>query len=124
MLAFSGMSEGFKLRFLLEPDDDAAAFAIVIAPSPFDPLVIGRRQELLTSGCRTSHGGAKVVGHDVILDYPVTVIQQPHAGGAQIVTLWMSPELSCFALRVTTHWKQPDGAWKLVMEKQAVKVSK
>jgi hypothetical protein len=123
-LGLWGAADTFQRRFG-SPDDEAEAFAIVYPSSPRGDmgLVVGRRDELLTSDCRTSHGDAKVIGQDVILNYPVTVVQQPHSGGNQMVTLWMAPELSCFALRATIHAKQPDGTSKLISEKQAVKVT-
>jgi hypothetical protein len=103
----------------------AESFAVVYPTSPRGDmgLVVGRREELMNSGCQTSHGGAKVTGQDIILNYPVTVVQQPHRAGMEMVTLWMAPELSCFALRATIHAKQPDGTWKLISEKRALKVT-
>ena len=123
MLASWSVAEGFKRRFLLDPDDEAASFAVVYISNPFDPQVLGRRDALLSSGCRTSHGDAKVIGQDVVLNYPVTVVQEPHQGGMQMATIWMAPELSCFALRVTVHAKQTDGTWKMMIEKRAVNVN-
>jgi hypothetical protein len=35
----------------------------------------------------------------------------------------MAPELGCFVLRATIEHKQPDGSWKLVTERNAVKVN-
>jgi len=121
-LMFWSAADGFKRRFLLDPDEEAASFAVVYPSGPFTPLVLGRRDALLSSGCRTSHGDAKVIGEDVVLNYPVTVVQEPHQGGNQMATIWMAPALSCFALRVTVHAKQTDGTWKMRIERQAVKV--
>jgi hypothetical protein len=39
------------------------------------------------------------------------------------MTVWMSPELSCFALRARIEAQQPDGSRTTVSEKQAVKVT-
>jgi hypothetical protein len=113
----------FEQGFMLSSDEDAEAFAVVDPSAPRNVLVVGSREALMSSGCRTSDAGAKVIGEGVILNYPVTVVQQPHGAGMQMVTLWMAPELSCFALGATIHAKQPDGTWKLISEKQAVKVT-
>lgn len=122
-LALWDAAHTFKQRFILPPDEEAEALAVVYPSSPRGDLelVVGRREELMSSGCRTSKAGAKVTGQDVILNYPVTGVQLPW--GELVVTLWMAPELSCFALRATIHGKQPDGAWKLIYEKQALQVT-
>jgi DNA-directed RNA polymerase specialized sigma24 family protein len=38
-------------------------------------------------------------------------------------TLWMAPDLGCFALRVTTEVRRSDGSFHLVNEKEALKVT-
>jgi hypothetical protein len=45
-------------------------------------------------------------------------------GGSIRMTWWMAPELGCFALRITTEEKQPDGTWRLVREKRALRIGK
>ncbi len=62
-----------------------------------------------------------VVGHDTILNFPVTAIR-PRWGAAGRMTLWMSPELRCFALRITLEAKRPDGTFRLVSERRALRV--
>jgi hypothetical protein len=61
------------------------------------------------------------VDHETILNYATTGVQ-PRMGGSVRMTWWMSPELGCFALRITTEERQPDGTWRLVREKRAVHV--
>jgi hypothetical protein len=124
LLPFLGVADTFKRLFMPSPDEETEAFAVVYASNLFYPLNVARREELLSSGCQTSHDGAKVIGHEVILNYRVTGVQQPQRGGMDMATLWMAPELSCFALRLTIHAKQPDGTWNLMIEKQAVKVTR
>jgi hypothetical protein len=102
------------------PDD---AYAGVYPDGPDTPLLVGRRADLTSSGCGTHHGGATVMGKDVVLNYSTTVLQQWHRGGVRKLTLWMAPELSCFALRATIHEQQTDGSWKLISEKKALKVT-
>jgi hypothetical protein len=63
-----------------------------------------------------------IVDHETILGYPTTGIQ-PHMSGSVRMTWWTAPELGCFALRITTDEKQPDGTWRLVREKRALRVN-
>jgi hypothetical protein len=106
-----------------EPVGPKEAYATVYPDGPAWPLDVGRPADLVSSGCRTNHGGATVVGQGVVLNYATTVLQQRHRGGAWKLTLWMAPELSCFALRATIHEAQPDGSWKLISEKKALTVT-
>jgi hypothetical protein len=123
-LGLWGATDRLIRGFVRSPDAEEDAFAVVYPSSPRGmAMVLGRRETLVSSGCQTSHGGAKVIGHEVILNYPVTRVQQPESAGRQMVTLWMAPELSCFALRATIHAKQPDGAWKRIIERRALKVT-
>ena len=39
------------------------------------------------------------------------------------MTLWMAPDLGCFALRLTREERRPDGTFRLVLKKQATKVT-
>jgi hypothetical protein len=121
LLTFSNTTEGFKRHFLLDPDPDADAFAQVYTDGITEGRVIGRRDELLSTGCKTSHGNARVTGQETVLNYTTTVVEEESYMSK--VTLWMAPELSCFALRATLHAQQPDGSWKLAIEKQAVSVT-
>jgi len=111
-----------KYGLATPPEDPDDAYAIVYPNRPDTPLLIGKRAALVSSDCRTIHGGAEVIGHDVVMNYATTILQQRN-GGARKLTLWMAPELSCFALRATIHEMQPDGSWKLVSEKKALKVN-
>jgi hypothetical protein len=63
-----------------------------------------------------------IVGRETILNYP-TVAVQHNDGGSPRMTLWMARDLGCFALRITVEEKQPDGTYRLVTTKQAVKVT-
>ncbi len=63
-----------------------------------------------------------IVDHETILGYPTTGVQ-PRMGGSMRMTWWTAPELGCFALRITTEEKQPDGTWRLVREKRALRVN-
>jgi hypothetical protein len=39
------------------------------------------------------------------------------------MTLWTAPDLGCFALRITIEERRPDGTFRLVSAKQALKVT-
>jgi len=119
--SFLSIAERLDPRNIAPHNEDDDAFAVVYPGSVGYPRVVGRRDSLLSAGCRTSFGGTEILGQDVVLNYPTTVLRQT-GGGRSIITLWMAPELSCFALRITIHAEQPDGSWKLVSEKQALKV--
>jgi hypothetical protein len=63
-----------------------------------------------------------VVGHDTILNYPAAAVRSRWTEHGRM-TLWMAPELGCFALRSTYEAEQPDGSFRVVSEKRAVKVT-
>jgi hypothetical protein len=65
-----------------------------------------------------------IVGRETILNYPTVAVQRDD-GGPQSprMTLWTSPDLGCFALRITIEERQPDGTFRLVSRKQALKVT-
>jgi hypothetical protein len=63
-----------------------------------------------------------IVGQETILDYPVTAVR-PHWGAAGRMTLWMAPDLGCFALRIAVEEKLPDGTFRLVSEKRPLRVN-
>lgn len=71
---------------------------------------------------RTGCAEAGVVGHETILNYPTVAAQHP-MGDSKRMTLWMAPDLGCFALRETLEERGPGGAFRLVSGKQALKVT-
>jgi hypothetical protein len=77
---------------------------------------LGSGAALINAGC--VYG--PVVGHETILGHP-TVAVQPDL--VDHVTLWMAPDLGCFALRITVEEQRPDGTYRLVTRKQALKVT-
>ena len=66
--------------------------------------------------------GGAIVGSETILNYP-TVGVQLRWGRNGRTTWWTAPDLGCFALRITTEEKQPDGTYRLVSEKRALRVN-
>jgi hypothetical protein len=66
----------------------------------------------------------EMVGRETILTYPTVAVRPSWGwGNNQRMTLWMAPELECFALRITIEEKRPDGTYRLVTKKQALKVT-
>lgn len=66
-----------------------------------------------------------VVGHERILDYPTEAVRQswePRNGHGR-VTMWTAADLECFALKVTYEEQLPDGTFRLVSEKRALRVN-
>ena len=119
-LAIDGAVERAKRRFLLSSDTEAGNFAVVYS-AVGQSHVLTERTTLVNSGCQSPGPPGKVLGREVMLNYP-TVAAQYDFWKARL-TVWMAPELSCFALRATVEAEQPDGSWKLVREKKALKVT-
>ena len=72
----------------------------------------------------------EVVGSETILGHPTTAVMRPMPNARATpnrpaearITMWMAPDLGCFALRVAIEEQQPEGAFRLVSEKQALSV--
>jgi hypothetical protein len=122
-LAFGNAVEQFKRTFLLDPDREGKDHGVVYMRVG-DKWVVGERQKLVESGCRPVAGGESLVGEQTILNYPTTGVQETGHTPFETrrVTVWMAPQLSCFALRATLERQDPDGTWKLISEKNALKV--
>jgi hypothetical protein len=75
-----------------------------------------------TSGPTTACIEGVVVGHDTILNYPVAAVRYRWTEHGRM-TLWMTPDLGCFALRSTYEIEVRDGSFRLVAEKRAVKLN-
>jgi hypothetical protein len=71
-----------------------------------------------------------LAGSETILGHPTIAVTRPmpnpHATptrpSAARITMWMAPDLGCYALRLSIEEQQPDGAFRLVSEKQALNV--
>jgi hypothetical protein len=62
-----------------------------------------------------------VVGSETILNHPTTAVQLPMRPNR--MTLWLAPDLGCFALRITSETMRSDGSFRVWQMKQAVKVN-
>jgi hypothetical protein len=123
MSVVSGAVGRITRRLWLTPDQMARRKAkAVVHPTVGQSWDVGERATLVSSGCRSSAAQGKVVGEEVILNYPTRAVQHD-IGGGRVMTLWMAPDLSCFALRATIEALQPDGSRTLVSEKKALKVT-
>ena len=80
---------------------------------------LGNRTEVTRSGCTAQKN---VVAQEIILNYPTKAIQH-QIGVDHILTLWLAPDLSCFALRARIEVQQQDGTLKLISEKKAIRVT-
>jgi hypothetical protein len=73
-------------------------------------------------GEATGCAAVGAIGHETILNYPTVAAQRAFADSKRI-TLWMAPDLGCFALRETLEERGPNGVFRLVSGKQALKVT-
>jgi hypothetical protein len=72
-----------------------------------------------------------VVGHETILDYPTIAVASPVPNpratpsrpAVARITMWMAPELGCFALRILIEEQGRDGTFRLVSRKEALRVT-
>jgi hypothetical protein len=119
-LAFSDTVEEIKRSSILEPDREASQYAEVYT-TVGETVVLEPRTTLLNAGCRPSGRPGRVVGQETILNYATIAAQYDF--WHRRVTVWMAPELNCFALRAKVEKQQHDGTWMLVSEKNALKVT-
>jgi hypothetical protein len=115
--AFDGIGRSVPLAPELEPKDYYASVYTGVNES----RGLGSRENLLRYGCRPAGRSAEVVGEEVLLGYPTVVVRDGMYKSR--MTVWMAPELSCFALRATVEAEQADGSWTLVSEKKAINVT-
>jgi len=80
--------------------------------------------EFLTKNSASSSGciDGPVVGRGTILNHPVAAVRRRWTEHGRM-TLWMAPDLNCFALRVTYEDRLPNGTFHLASEKHAVRVN-
>jgi hypothetical protein len=65
---------------------------------------------------------APIVDRATILNYPTEAVRERWTEHGRM-TIWMAPALGCFALKVTQEGERPDGTFRLVAAKQALKVT-
>ena len=65
---------------------------------------------------------APIVDRATILNYPTEAVREQWTEHGRMM-IWMAPALGCFALKVTQEEERPDGTFRLVRAKQALKVT-
>jgi len=79
-----------------------------------------RTARFVDKGCVVD--GAVVVGRGTILGYSTVAVQE-RLGEKERATVWMAPDLGCFALRMTEEEWRPDEAFHLISRKQALRIN-
>jgi hypothetical protein len=105
------------LVFVVSHEQSERAKLIARVNAGFEGYWLGNADSLIRSGCVNG----PVVGHETILNYQTIAVQQ--FNDRQRMTLWMAPDLGCFALRLTREERRSDGTFRLVLKKQATKVT-
>jgi hypothetical protein len=105
------------LPFVVSPEQLRSLRSTALVTSGFEHYRLGSAAALLNTGCVIG----TVVDRETILAYPTVAVRQ--FDGGRRTTLWMAPDLGCFALRITTEERRPDGTFRLVRKKQAAKVT-
>jgi hypothetical protein len=82
----------------------------------FASELLGNAAALVRAGCMAG----PVVGRETILNHTTVAVQR--LDNHTRTTLWMAPDLSCFALRMTTEKQRPDGTFRRLSAKHAVRV--
>src|SRR6266481_1413749 len=100
---------------------DATGFVLFHLRALFHPEA--EQAESAANAVRVSNGCADgpVIGQETILKYPTVAIQL--SDREERTTMWQSPELGCFPLRFTREQQRPDGTFRLLMERRALKVT-
>jgi hypothetical protein len=83
------------------------------------------------SGPSAPCAAGTIVGHETILGHSTIAVETPLPNpratrsrpAAARITMWMAPDLGCFALRLSVEEQRPDGTFRMVSEKQALRVT-
>jgi hypothetical protein len=105
------------LLFVVSHEQSERAKLIARVSAGFEGYWLGSAASLIHSGCVNG----PVVGHETILNHQTIAVRQ--FSDRQRMTLWMAPDLGCFALRLTREERRSDGTFRLVLKKQATKVT-
>lgn len=83
----------------------------------FEQQYVGDAAALVRAGCVNG----PVIGRETILGHSTVAVQ--NSADHRRTTLWMAPDLSCFALKITIEAQRPGGAYRLLSTKQALRVT-
>lgn len=100
---------------------NATEFVLFQLTAVFHPN--SEQAESAAYAARVKNGCANgpIVGRETILNYPTVAIE--YVDAADKTSVWMSPDLGCFPLRMTFDERRPDGTFRQVMERRALKVT-
>jgi len=73
---------------------------------------------LMKNGCVSGEG--HFIGRETILNYSTVIVQ--HGMAKQRITMWLAPDLECFALKLTIEERRSDRSLFLRREKKTLKV--
>jgi hypothetical protein len=82
-------------------------------------LQASRAAALIQAGCVDG----EVVSYETILGYPTVAVQHLSLDNHRRMIARMAPDLGCFPLRVTMERQRLDGTFRLVMKREALKVT-
>jgi hypothetical protein len=105
------------LPLALSPEQLQAVRSTALVTAGFEHYRLGSAAALIRSGCVNG----PVVGHETILNHRTVAVRQ--FNDSQRMILWMAPDLGCFALRITREERRSDGTFRLVLRKEATKVT-
>jgi hypothetical protein len=100
---------------------DATGFVLFQLRPVFHPN--SEQSESAAYAVRVKNGcvNGPVVGRETILNYPTVAIE--YVAAADRTTIWMSPDLACFPLRMAYDERRPDNTFRQVIERCALKVT-
>jgi hypothetical protein len=123
-----------RMNRMEKPQQSASHQTVGVIPRCADKLCLtmehyffGRAEGGPNAPCAS--GG--IVGNETILGYRTIAVERPipnprstrRRPSAARITMWMAPELGCFALKTSTEEEGADGVFRLASGRQALKVT-
>jgi hypothetical protein len=84
--------------------------------------IAGRSEPAATDFIHAGCVNGPAFKSETILGFSTTVVETRLKDRSR-VTSWMSPDLGCFALSLRIEKQQPDGTYRVVSERHALKVT-
>jgi hypothetical protein len=100
---------------------DVAQFVLLHQTALFH--VDAEEAERAAAAVRVNNGceDGPVVGREMILNYSTVAVQ--FTSTTDRITLWMSPDLGCFPLKMTYDERRPGGTFRQIIDRHALKVT-
>lgn len=92
---------------------------LLIIPSQSAESIAWHRA-LVSNDC-VGRAGETIMGHETVLGHSTTIVRFGSTGGR--ATIWMAPDLGCFALRQIDEEIRSDGTYRTTLRLQALKVT-